>query len=667
MRFGASLRGDAGGVDFRLWAPAAKQASVLVYDTGAAPASGSPPSRGFRNFVVHAARRDSSSWWECHVPDAGVGTLYHWRIDDELNVPDPASRSNPFGVHEPSCVVDPLAFDWDDGWTGRPWHEVVLYELHVGAFTPEGTFAAAAQRLQELKDIGVTAIELMPLAAFPGRFGWGYDGVLPYAPHAAYGSPQDLKAFIQQAHRLGLMVFLDVVYNHFGPEGNYLHRYAPQFFSATRSSPWGAAINFDGEGSRWVREFFIQNAVYWTTEYRFDGLRLDAVHAIQDDSTPHVLEELSRRVREATAGRHVHLVLEDENNHHRRLATEPVAGRFDGQWNDDFHHALHVTLTGETQSYYHDYGHTPGEEPIELLGRCLTHGMLFEDSKRKPGGAREEPRPTPPIPLSALVNFAHNHDQVGNRAFGERLAALVGPQAAPVATLLALLTPTVPMLFFGEEFGSLHPWLYFADWQGDLKKAVQEGRKREFGHVSKVVDGRELELPDPCSSATFDASRPGRDEGETAQGRAWLAMVKAALDARRKWIVPRATQLLTGQHTFQRVGATGLAVQWRYADSAVLELQVNLGPAPVAGARSLIVGDSTLADATPSSVIPAKAGIPGIPSAAAKAGDSRLRGNDDGDAADAQVIFQHAWPADAPDSPWPAWSARWRIGTEVTL
>ncbi|MGZ5270466.1 MAG: malto-oligosyltrehalose trehalohydrolase [Ramlibacter sp.] len=451
MPFGAATRpGD--GTSFRLWGPAARRAELALY-----PALGDQPR-------LLPASRDAHGWWSCDVPEAGAGQLYHWRIDGELMVPDPASRHNPHGVHAPSCVVDPLAFDWDDGWAGRPWGDVVLYELHVGAFTHEGTFAAAAARLQELAEVGITAVELMPLADFPGRFGWGYDGVLPFAPHAAYGTPDDLKHFVQQAHRLGLMVFLDVVYNHFGPEGNYLHRYAPQFFSATRSSPWGAAINFDGEGSRWVREFFIQNAIYWTQEYRFDGLRLDAVHAIGDDSATHVLEELSRRVREATAGRHVHLVLENENNHHERLSTTPEPGRYDGQWNDDFHHALHVALTGETRGYYHDYGNALGEDPFDLLARCLTHGMLFEDSPRKPGGARAAPRPTPAIPLSVLVNFAHNHDQVGNRAFGERLAVLAGPDAAPLATLLALLTPAVPMLFLGEEFGSTQPWLYFADW-----------------------------------------------------------------------------------------------------------------------------------------------------------------------------------------------------------
>lgn len=652
MRPGAWLRPE-GGVEFRLWGPEAKQAAVAIYpietaaarpdrhdtrtvrpdrnDTrtvrpepvegpspGANPPATTPP-------VLHPATRTPDGWWECRVPTAGVGTLYHWRIDDELMVPDPASRHNPYGVHAPSAVVDPLAFDWDDDWTGRPWHEVVLYELHVGAFTPEGTFAAAAHRLPELAQLGVTAVELMPLADFPGRFGWGYDGVLPFAPHAAYGPPQALKDFIQQAHRLGLMVFLDVVYNHFGPDGNYLHRYAPGFFSATRSSPWGAAINFDGPGSGPVREFFIENAVYWTTEYRFDGLRLDAVHAIADDSRPHVLEEISLRVREATRGRHVHLVLENEDNHHARLSTRPEPGRYDAQWNDDFHHVLHVALTGETAGYYHDYGHAPGEPPMDLLARALTHGMLFEDSPRKPGGAREEPRPAPPVPLSALVNFAHNHDQVGNRAFGERLAALVAPDAAPLATLLALLTPAVPLLFLGEEFGSTRPWLYFADWQGELKAAVQEGRKREFGHVNKVVDGRPMPLPDPCSADTFEASRPGNDERTGERGRAWLAMVRGALAARRQWIVPRQSQLLTGQHTAQRVGDTGIAVQWRYDDGQVLSLEINLGPRPLA--------------ADPQRTGPVET----------------------------QDVYRHRWPPDAPRGQWPAWAARWRLGPEITL
>jgi 1,4-alpha-glucan branching enzyme/maltooligosyltrehalose trehalohydrolase len=597
MPFGASLAkgGQGGGVDFRLWGPAAQKAEVAIY-TGA----GAKPQ-------LHPAECDASGWWECHVDEAAAGTLYHWRIDGELLVPDPASRQNPHGVHKPSAVVDPLQFDWSGDWRGRPWSEVVLYELHVGAFTREGTFAAAAERLEELARLGITAIELMPLADFPGRFGWGYDGVLPFAPHAAYGTPDELKHFIKEAHRHGLMVFLDVVYNHFGPSGNYLGRYAPQFFSEKHTSPWGAAINFDGPVNRVVRDFFVHNALYWVHEYRLDGLRLDAVHAIADKSRPHILEEISRAVRESTAGRHVHLVLENENNNHDRLAPLPEPGRYDAQWNDDFHHVLHVALTGETQRYYHDYGH----EPLNLLARCLTHGLLFEPSPRREGGARTHPKEAPPQALGTMVNFAQNHDQTGNRPFGERLRGLVPPGAAPLATLLALLTPAVPMLFFGEEFGASAPWLYFADWEGDLRDAVRAGRKREFGGV---------DAPDPCDEKTFEASRPDESQRSSEEGQRWLDMVGGALQVRRTHLAPRHHLLATGKHTALRVGATGIQVCWRYLDGQALVLQVNLGP-------------QTLQHPTPIAEL--------------------VQG---------EVLFAHAWPEGTPEDHWPPWAARWTMG-----
>ena len=600
MPFGARLQ-EGGGALFRLWAPAARKAE-LALETASAP-------------QLLPAQADAQGWWTCRVPHATAGTPYRWKIDGDLLVPDPASRSNPEGPHGPSVLVDPAQFEWDEGWTGRPWHETVLYELHVGTFTPEGTFAAAAARLQQLVDLGVTAVELMPVADFPGRFGWGYDGVLPYAPHHAYGTPDDLKRFVQQAHRLGLMVFLDVVYNHFGPEGNYLHAYAPAFFSKTKTSPWGAAINFDGEDSAAVREFFIHNAVYWVREYRFDGLRLDAVHAISDESPRHVLQELSERVRTASAGRHVHLVLENEDNGYRHLAPEPMHGFYDGQWNDDFHHVLHVAMTGETQRYYHDYG----VDTMDLLARGFTHGMVFEASKRKEGGAREVVQPAPAQPLSALVNFAHNHDQVGNRARGERLSQLVAPEAAALPTLLALLTPAIPMLFFGEEWGATEPFLYFADWEGELREAVRAGRRREFGH--EHAD----DLPDPCSSETFDRSRPDPAGAATPAGRERLEQVRAALAARRQWITPRQSQLLTGRHSAQRIGERGLAVQWRYEDGRMLSLELNLGAEP------LQVEAQHLGPV------------------------------------EAQLVYSHRWPADTARGTWPPHAARWTFGTEVTL
>jgi maltooligosyltrehalose trehalohydrolase len=601
LPFGARVHD--GTVSFHLWAPAAARAEVLLHGAGGAP-------------QALAAQQSAEGWWACEGLQARPGALYQWRIDGELAVPDPASRFNPEGPHGPSMVVDPRAFEWaDDGWTGRPWHDTVLYELHVGTFTAEGTFEAAARRLPELADLGITAVELMPVASFGGRFGWGYDGVLPYAPHAAYGTPDDLKRLVQEAHRLGLMVFLDVVYNHFGPDGNYLHAYAPAFFSKTVESPWGKAINFDGEDSRPVRDFFIQNAVYWVREYRFDGLRLDAVHAISDRSERHVLDELSATVRAATAGRHVHLVLENEHNGYAHLAPEPLPGRFDAQWNDDFHHALHVALTGETQGYYHDYG----AEPLDLLARSLAHGMVFEGSVRRPGGAREEVRFTPPQVLTTLVNFAHNHDQVGNRAQGERLSQLVPPGAAPLATLLALLTPAIPLLFQGEEAGTGQPFLYFADWDGELRDAVREGRKREFGHRGGS------ELPDPCSESTFAASRPDPAHAASAEGQGWLRLVRSALAARRQWITPRQGLLARpDQHTWRRIGARGIVVQWRYTDGQVLNLDLNLGPEPL--------------------VVPAEHASP----------------------VEAQAVFSHGCTG-ALAGQWPAWSARWTLGPEITL
>ncbi|MFC5497261.1 malto-oligosyltrehalose trehalohydrolase [Caenimonas terrae] len=599
MPFGAAPRAG-GGVDFRLWAPAAQRCDLVLGASGE---------------QLLAAERDADGWWHCFRPGAAAGSRYRWRIDGGLLAPDPASRSNPDGVHHPSCVVDPARFEWDEDWRGRPWSEVVLYELHVGAFTPEGTFAAAASKLAQLAALGITAIELMPVGAYGGRFGWGYDGVLPYAPHPAYGSPEDLKQLVQQAHRLGLMVFLDVVYNHFGPDGNYLHAYAPQFFSATHQSPWGAALNFDGPGSRPVREFFIHNALYWIEEYRIDGLRLDAVHAIVDASRPDLLEELSSRVRAAAGGRHVHLVGENEDNVHQRLAPRPQPGCYDGQWNDDFHHALFVALTGDSSGYYHDYG----SRPVDLLARALTHGMLFEGSHRWPGGAREQCIAAPPQHLPAMVNAAHNHDQVGNRAFGERLARLVPPPAAELATLLALLTPATPLLLFGEETGADTPFLYFADWEGELRDAVRSGRRREFSHAAKGADGQAHELPDPCSEATFASTRLDDEHRHGERGRRWLQMVGDALAMRRQFIVPRQHLLLQGEHRSGRVGATGIRVRWNYAGGAVLALDLNIGPAAI-----------------------------DVPASGEAAG---------------QVLFAHGrGDRDPRTAHWPAWSALWWLG-----
>lgn len=594
MPFGETPTHEGGRL-FALWAPAAQEVALMH---GGATTEGELPHRVL-------ARRDADGWWRAQLPECPPGTRYQWCIDGTLRAPDPASRYNPRGPHHPSEVIAPEAFPWRTQWPGRPWHELVFYELHVGSFTTDGTYAAAQEHLPRLAELGFTAIELMPLATFVGEWGWGYDGVLPYAPHPAYGSPDDLKRFIDAAHALGLCVFIDVVYNHFGPDGNYLHAYAPHFFSQDHQSPWGAALNFDRPGSETVRDFFIHNALYWLQEFRADGLRLDAVHAIADESSPDILEELSARVRELapTCGRPLHLVLENEHNEARRLATTAVPGLYDGQWNDDFHHSIHVALTQETQGYYAKFG----EDPIALLGRVFTHGFSFEHGQLSSAA---------PAPLGALVQFMGNHDQIGNRAFGERLASLApSPDAVELALLLSLLTPALPMVFMGDEFGASTPFLYFANWEGDLRQAVREGRQREFSH--EVPPGRKL--PDPCDISSLHASQLRWDEAASPAGQARSDLVRRALQARREWLVPLAQQLQSAGHTAERTGPQALRVQWRYAGDTRLQLEVNLGSTAIEVAAT------------------------GVPMEHAS-----------------QAIFSyHRGSSD--ESLWPAWSARWTL------
>jgi 1,4-alpha-glucan branching enzyme/maltooligosyltrehalose trehalohydrolase len=556
MPFGASFL-PQGGVRFRLWAPQARRVELLVWEQDV--------------FQAHAAEAQPRGWHEYRCPWAAEGTRYQWRLDGALCVPDPASRSNPDGPHAPSAVVDPRSFAWDAGWKGRPWSEAVIYEMHVGTFTQEGTYAAAADRLVELAALGITAIELMPLSAFPGAFGWGYDGVLPFAPYPGYGSPADLKRFIQAAHRLGLMVFLDVVYNHFGPDGNYLAAYAPQFISPVHRNPWGDSLNFDAEGSETVRSFFVHNALYWLEEYRFDGLRLDAVHAIVDDSVVDVVDELAYIVRQRINDRQVHLVLENEHNEFRRL---PGTGRYDAQWNDDFHHALHVALTGERAGYYRDYG----ERPAAQVARSLAHGFLWENAPRIPGGGRQALVEAPAQPLGAMVNFLTNHDQTGNRAFGERLSDLMAPGARAAGTALTLLSPAIPMIFAGEEFAARTPFLYFADFDGELGEAVTQGRLREFGSFARRADGRSDALPPPCDARTFQRSKLDREAAASQpDATAMRALVARLLAARRAWFTPRAHRLRHGRHTAHMTGPHSFLVRWRYTDGEVIELSCNLG------------------------------------------------------------------------------------------
>lgn len=555
MPFGTEVLAG-GGARFRLWAPNATRVDLCLDD---APAQ------------AMAALPDG--WFEATAA-AAPGRRYRYRIDGDTRVPDPASRCNPDGVHGASELVDPAAYLWrDDGWRGRPWTEAVVYELHVGCFTPAGSFRAAIDRLDHLAALGVTAIELMPVAACPGQRGWGYDGVLPFAPAAAYGRPDDLKALVEAAHDRGLMVLLDVVYNHFGPEGNYLYRYARAFFSERHRTPWGAAINFDGETSRTVRDYFIHNALYWLAEYHLDGLRLDAAHAIPDDSTPHFLSELAGAVA-AGPGRErpIHLVLENDANQARHLAHGYAA-----QWNDDLHHALHCLLTGEADGYYADYAGSP----LGHLGRALAEGFAWqgEASPYRHGTPRGEP--SGDLPPTAFVAFLQNHDQVGNRALGERLTRLARPEALRAATAVLLLAPQVPLLFMGQEFAAATPFLYFCAFEPRLCRAVAEGRRDEFARFAAFVDPAPTALPDPCAAATFAACRLDWASLDRPEARAWLAFHRDLLAVRRHEIVPRLAD--ARGDGYRRLGDGGLAVAWRLADGSRLHLIANLADRPLAG------------------------------------------------------------------------------------
>jgi len=562
MPFGAEVTA-AGAVRFRLWAPAAQRVELLLYQGASTRTEPLAPLAG--------------GWFALDSSAAHAGSRYRFRIDGEREVPDPASRFNPEGVHGPSEVIDPTDFRWDDlDWRAPPWHTSVIYELHVGTFSAPGTYAATAERLAHLAALGVTAIELMPVAAFPGARGWGYDGVLLYAPHAPYGTPQDLKALIAAAHRYGLAVILDVVYNHFGPEGNYLHLYAPQFFNAQRTTPWGAAINFDGEASHTVRDFFIHNARYWLEEYHCDGLRLDAVHAVYDSSETHIVSEIAVAARASSgaggATRTVYLTLENYDNAARLLGAEGGAASADAQWNDDVHHCLHALLTGESEGYYADYTATPGT----LLCRALAEGFAYQGERsRYLGASRGEP--SAQLPPSAFIDFLQNHDQVGNRVHAERLSRLVSePAALRAATALLLLAPHPPLLFMGEEWAAPQPFPWFCDYEPQLLERVREQRAREFPGAA-----------DPGTAATFASAQLDWSRlGERAHARV-LHDYRRLLSLRRRVIVPLLPQLRAGRCS-RGAAAAAFAVDWP-AGGTTLRLLANLGarpaplPAPAAG------------------------------------------------------------------------------------
>ncbi|MDU9036969.1 malto-oligosyltrehalose trehalohydrolase [Pseudomonas corrugata] len=534
---------DAEHTRFALWAPDAFYVSVEL-DTG-----------------YSIPLLPQANGWFMIQTRCPAGTRYRYNIDGELEVPDPASRAQAGDIDRPSVVVDPHAYAWrHTQWSGRPWYEAVIYELHVGAL---GGFEGVEQQLARLAGLGVTAIELMPLAQFPGDRNWGYDGVLPYAPQASYGTPEQLKHLIDSAHGHGLAVILDVVYNHFGPDGNYLHRYAKGFFREDKHTPWGAAIDFR---RREVRDFFIDNALMWLLEYRFDGLRLDAVHAIED---PDFLQELAARVRQQVdPARHVWLTVENEHNQASLLEQG-----YDAQWNDDGHNALHVLLTGETDAYYADYA----EQTTEKLARCLSQGFVFQGHINRHGEPRGES--SGHLPANAFVLFLQNHDQIGNRALGERLHQLTPPQALQAATVLLLLSPMIPLLFMGDEVLAEQPFLFFTSHHGELAELVREGRRNEFKAFSAFADPEKRKrIPDPNATATFDASRPNL-ESRGPEQQASEALYRQLLKIRREEIVPRlpAIQALGADV----LGHGAISARWRMEDGSVLRIDLNLSEQPV--------------------------------------------------------------------------------------
>jgi maltooligosyltrehalose trehalohydrolase len=561
MRFGAQL--DPEGVRFRLWAPT--QASISLEIDGAQPI----PMRAL-----------DDGWHELLVPHAKPGTRYRFALPDGLRVPDPASRFQPDDVHGPSEVIDPAAYLWRDAdWNGRPWEECVLYELHVGAFTPEGTFRAAAERLDALVALGVTAIELMPIADFPGARNWGYDGVLPFAPDSSYGRPEDLKHLVDEAHARGLMVLLDVVYNHFGPDGNYLAAYAP-IFTETHKTPWGAAVNYDAAGSHCVRDFIVDNALYWTQEFHLDGLRLDAVHAIKDDSNQHILTVIADRVRAVAGDRPVHLVLENEENEALKLerGADGKPLRYTAQWNDDVHHALHCAASGESAGYYAEYAGDTGK-----LGRALAEGFAFQGEVMAfRGEARGEPSAR--LPPAAFVSFIQNHDQVGNRAFGDRLTSFAPAEAVRAVAAIYLLAPQIPMIFMGEEWGAAQPFPFFCDFEPTLADAVREGRRAEFARFPEFQDpAQRARIPDPTAPATFASAKLDWTVAGQGAHADWLRLYRDLLAVRHAEIVPRLAQQGHGGR-YDVFGEGALRVTWTLRDGAVLTLDANLTPQPGAAA-----------------------------------------------------------------------------------
>jgi malto-oligosyltrehalose trehalohydrolase len=550
-----------GGVRFRLWAPSQDRVSIRVAEGG-------------RDLPM---RETGDGWFELETDAVQFGGGYSFVLADGMAVNDPAARAQVDGVNGPSKLVDPHSYQWRTAdWRGRPWEEVVFYELHTGTFSPEGTFDGIRRKLDHLVETGITCVELLPVAQFGGNRGWGYDGVLLYAPHQAYGGPDGLKRLVDEAHGRGLMMFLDVVYNHFGPEGNYLSLYAPEFFHPENQTPWGAAIAYE---KRQVRDFFIENSLYWLQEYRFDGLRLDAVDQIAKQSKEPMLEEIAEAIRARFADRHIHLTTEDERNI-TSLHERDEQGRvklYSGEWNDDVHHVFHTAATGEREGYYLDYA----DDPVGQLARALATGFVYQGEPSPHHEGRPRGVPSAHMPPSAFVDFLQNHDQIGNRAFGDRITTLAEPKAVDALLTILLLSPHIPLLYMGEEWGETRPFNFFTDFHDELGDAVREGRRREFAKWPAFADPEtRKKIPDPNAESTFAGSKLDWDKLSQKEHRSRFERMKELLDTRRREIAPLIARIGGNAGAAEQLADRAFAVTWTLTGGGQLSMFANLGTQP---------------------------------------------------------------------------------------
>ncbi len=555
---GANVRD--GATEFRVWAPDIAAVQLVLQG---------PEGRE----ATHTMRHAPDGFHELTVGGVGDGALYRFMVDGRGPFPDPASRSQPHGVHGPSQVVDPSRYVWNDsGWSGLELTDTILYELHVGTFTPAGTFASAAARLPDLARLGVTAVELMPVADFAGRWNWGYDGVALFAPARCYGTPDDLRRFVDEAHRLQLAVYLDVVYNHLGPDGAYQGAFSPFYYSATHQSPWGAGINFDGPRSGPVRDYVVQNALAWVHEFHIDGLRLDATHAIVDDSHPHVVAELATAVADSLTGtsRRVHVMAEDSRNLARMFTPASEGGwGLAGVWSDDFHHQMRRALAGDKDGYYEDFD---GAAP-SIAATARTGWQYVGQHSSYFGG----PRGTEPIgvPKPRFVFFVQNHDQVGNRAFGDRIHHEIAPAAWRAASTLLFMLPETPLLFMGQEWAASSPFLFFTDHVPELGRLVTEGRRREFAGFAAFSEAADRDrIPDPQDTRTREASGLVWSEREVEPHASVLRLYERLIALRRTDSAFRETA--DDACTIAPTGPDTLVVWRRAADGHALLAVVRL-------------------------------------------------------------------------------------------